>query len=48
MPRCIAKTAEFLKGFVLSLFCSHNSFEEKAYLELVQWWWKKKGVFLTV
>lgn len=41
MLKCIAKTAEFLEGFVLFLFWSHSSFEEKAYFEIVQWPWKK-------
>ena len=41
MPKRIAKTSEFLEGLVLSLFWSGSSFEEKAYLEIVQGPWKK-------
>lgn len=43
MSKRIAKTAEFLEGFVLSLFWSRSSFEEKPYLENVQW--HKKSIF---
>lgn len=40
--QCIAKSIELLEWSVLSLFWSCSSFEEKTYLEILQYPWKKE------